>query len=101
EADEKLAGRHVAVLTDGQAGSWHADRAGAWRQLGSECKAAPVPTTIEVVDCGLEATQIDNVAVSSLSAVRNLVRPNEPLELKAEITNVGDVGRQSMQAPWL
>ena len=40
EANEQLTGRHVVVLTDGQAGSWHADRAGAWRQLGSECKAA-------------------------------------------------------------
>jgi hypothetical protein len=89
------------VLTDGQAGSWHADRVGAWRQLGSECKAAPVPTTIEVVDCGLDATQIDNVAVASLSAVRNLVRPNEPLELKAEIANVGDVASPSMHVQWL
>src|SRR3954470_20894070 len=101
EANEQLTGRHVVVQTDGQAGSWHADRVGAWRQLGSECKAAPLPTTIEVVDCGLDATQIDNVAVASLSAVRNLVRPNEPLELKAEITNVGDVASPSMHIQWL
>jgi hypothetical protein len=101
EANEKLTGRHVVVLTDGQASSWHADRVGAWRQMGAECKAAPVPTTIEVVDCGLDATQIDNVAVASLSAVKNLVRPNEPLELKAEIANVGDVASPSMHVQWL
>jgi hypothetical protein len=101
EANDKLTGRHVVILTDGQAESWHADRVGAWRQLGSECKAAPVPTTIEVVDCGLDATQVDNVAVASLTAVRNLVRPNEPLELKAEIANVGDVASPSMHVQWL
>src|SRR4029078_10314285 len=101
EADEKLAGRHVAVLTDGQAGSCHAARVGAWRQLGAECKSTVVPTSIEVVDCGLDAAQIDNVAVASISAVRNLVRPNEPLELKAEINNVGDVASPSMHVQWL
>ena len=100
-ANEQLTGRHVVVLTDGQAGSWHADRVGAWRQLGSECKAAVVPTSIEVVDCGLDAGKIDNVAVTSMSAVKNLVRPNEPLELKAEITNVGDVASPSMHVQWL
>ena len=101
EANDKLTGRHVVVLTDSQASSWHADRVGAWRQMGAECKAAPVPTTIEVVDCGLDATQIDNVAVVSLTAVKNLVRPNEPLELKAEIANVGDVASPSMHVQWL
>src|SRR3954470_19821769 len=44
EANEKLTGRHVVVLTDGQASSWQADRTGAWRQMGAECKAAPAPT---------------------------------------------------------
>jgi Mg-chelatase subunit ChlD len=101
EASDQLTGRHVVVLTDGQAGSWHADRVGAWRQLGAECKAAPAPTTIEVVDCGLDASQIDNVAVTSLGAVKTLVRPNEPLELKAEITNVGDVASPGMHVQWL
>src|SRR6185436_1133228 len=52
EAGDQLTGRHVVVLTDGQAGSWHADRVGGWRQLGAERKTAAVPTTIEVVDCG-------------------------------------------------
>jgi hypothetical protein len=101
EANDKLTGRHVVVLTDDQARSWHADRVGAWRQLGAEAKAAEVPTTIEVVDCGLEETQVDNVAVTSLNAVRNLVRPNEPLELKAEITNLGEVAGPSMRVQWL
>src|SRR4051794_39726987 len=69
EANDRLTGRHIIVLTDGQAGSWHADRVGGWRQLGAERKSAPVPTTIEVVDCDTEAKQVDNVAVTSLSAV--------------------------------
>ncbi len=101
EANEQLTGRHVVVLTDSQAGSWHTDRVGAWRQFGAECKAAAVPTTIEVVDCGLEAGKIDNVAVTSISAVKNLVQPGEALELKAEIANVGDVPVPGMHVQWL
>ncbi len=101
EAGDQLTGRHVVVLTDSQAGSWHADRVAGWRQLGAERKAAAVPTTIEVVDCGTDAKPLDNVAVTSLSAVKNLVRPNEPLELKAEITNVGEVASPSMHVQWL
>lgn len=101
EANEQLTGRHVVVLTDEQAGSWHSDRVGAWRQLGAECKAAAIPTSIEVIDCGLEPGPIDNVAVTSLSAVKNLVRPHESLELKAEISNLGDLACPGMHVQWL
>jgi hypothetical protein len=101
ESTEQLTGRQVVVLTDAQAGSWHSDRTGAWRQLGAECKAAETPTSIEVIDCGLEVAQVDNVAVTSVVAVKNLIRPNEPLELKAEISNTGDVASPAMHAQWL
>ena len=36
-----------------------------------------------------------------LSAAKTLVRPGEPLELKAEITNVGDVASPAMHVQWL
>jgi hypothetical protein len=101
DGGDQLMGRHVVVLTDDQAGSWHADRPGAWKQLGAECKAAALPTTIEVVDCGLEAGKIDNVAVTSVNAAKNLIRPGESLELKAEITNDGDIASPPMRVQWL
>ena len=59
-----------------------------WRP---SAKRPSIPISLEVVDCGLEATEVDNLAVTGIRAVRNLVRPGEQVELAADITNMGDV----------
>ena len=101
DAGERLTSRHIAVFTDQQATKWHADRTGNWRALGAERKASAVPTTIEVTNCGIEDQQIDNIAVTAITTPKNLVRPNEPLELTAEITNPGNVTSPGVRLQWL
>ena len=79
-----------------------ADRCeGAWQQLAADRDAAEFPISIEVVDCGLEATEVDNLAVSEVRATRNLIRPGEQVELAAEISNVGDVPARPRRVEWL
>ena len=94
-------GRRIIVFTDGQASSWQVDAEGAWQQLAADREAAEFPITIEVVDCGLEATEIDNLAVTDVRAARNLIRPGEQVELAAEITNMGDVPSEATTVEWL
>jgi hypothetical protein len=101
QAPDQLTGRRVVVFTDGQASSWKVDSQGAWLQLAAERDAAEYPISLEVVDCGLEATEIDNLAVTGVRAVRILVRPGEQVELAADITNVGDVPSAATRVEWL
>src|SRR5262249_34835492 len=101
QAPEQLTGRRVVVFTDGQASSWKVDSQGAWQQLAAEREAADFPIEVEVVDCGLAASEVDNVTVTGVRAVRNLVRPGEQVELAADIANVGDVRNDATRVLWL
>lgn len=101
QAPEQLTARRIVVFTDGQASSWKADSQGAWQQLAAERDAMDYPITFEVVDCGLEATEIDNLAVTGVRAQRSLVRPGEPVELAADVTNMGDVRSATTKVQWV
>ena len=101
QTESELTGRRVVVFTDDQAKSWQVDAAGAWRQLALDREALEFPVTIEVVDCSLEASEIDNLAVASVRAAKNLIRPGEQAELAAEIVNTGDVATPRTNVEWL
>jgi hypothetical protein len=101
EAGDEPAARRVVVFTDNQAGSWRTDAAGAWQQLKADCDASAFPITIEVVDCGLEAAEVDNLAVSEVRATQSLIRPGEQVDLAADIVNAGDVPTEKTSVEWL
>jgi hypothetical protein len=98
---DDLAARRIVVFTDSQAASWQPDASAAWQQLESDRAAAKIPITIEVVDCGLDAEEIDNLAVTRIASARSLVRPGDTLEVAAEVTNLGNLPSDAMSVEWL
>lgn len=101
ESAEDLAGRRVVVFTDSQTTGWQPGATSAWQQLGAARSEAKVPTTIEVVDCGVESETVENLAVTRVGAERPLVRRDEPLAVAAEVKNLGDEPSAGMQVEWL
>jgi hypothetical protein len=101
QAENDPAGRRVVVFTDNQRSGWRTDADGAWQQLKTDCNTSAFPISIEVVDCGLEASEIDNLAVSEVRATRNLIRPGEQLELAADIVNTGETPKEKTNVEWL
>ena len=93
--------RRIIVFTDSQASGWRIKEAATWKQLAAARDAAEFPIAIEVKDCGRRGVEVDNLAVTEISAPRFLVRPNEPIELTAQITNTGDVASGETVAEWL
>lgn len=101
EPAHELAGRRIIVFTDRQAEGWQADAKNAWQQLAASRDAAKFPISIEIVDCGLESEQIDNLAVTEVKAAQGLVRPGETLAVSAEVQNLGDERSSATRAEWL
>jgi hypothetical protein len=101
ESADELAARRIVVFTDSQADNWHPEAASSWQQLGAARADAKVPTTIEVVDCGLEAESNENLAVTRIESERPLVRPGEPLAFAAEVRNLGDEPSAATRVEWL
>jgi hypothetical protein len=97
----EMTSRRIIVFTDGQANSWQVDAKAAWQQLAADRDAATIPVSIEVVECGQPATAVDNLAVSEIRAVHNLIRPGEQAEVTAEIVNVGDAVGRATNVDWL
>lgn len=98
---EDLAGRRIVIFTDSQASSWRADAESAWAQLESDRANAKIPMNIEVVDCGLDAPEVENLAVTGVEAARSLVQPKKAVEVSAEISNLGDVPTSATGVEWL
>jgi hypothetical protein len=101
EPAHELANRRIIVFADGQAEGWQAEAQNAWQQLAANRDAAKFPISIEVVDCGLESDQIDNLAVTEVKAAQSLVRPDETLAVSAEVENLGDERSPATRAEWL
>jgi hypothetical protein len=100
QSENELTGRRIVVFTDSQAGSWRLDAEGAWKQLALDREAVDFPVTIEVVDCGLEAAEVDNLAVAEIRAVKHLIRPGEQAELAADVINTGDTPTEATSVEW-
>lgn len=92
--------RQIYVVTDDQTHSWQVDATGSWQQLGAARANATVPTTIEVVTCQLDASELNNLAVTKLEASRQLVRPDERVEFVARIANVGEQPTKATTVDW-
>jgi hypothetical protein len=101
QSESQPGSRRVLVFTDSQARSWHVDARPAWQQLAAERDAAKFPITIAVVECGLEAPNVDNLAVAAVAAERGLVRPGDQVKVAAEILNAGDVDSAIGTVEWL
>ncbi len=101
ESTDELESRRIVVFTDSQAENWQLGAAGAWKQLAADLASAKVPTTVEVVDCGLEADHVDNLAVTKVEAAELLIQPDDPLALTAEVQNLGDEPSTASRVEWL
>ena len=101
DSSESPTYRRVVMFTDNQAISWQIDEEDSWKQLGTARRDAAVPFSIEVVDCGLGETELNNLAVTELESARELVQPGDSVELSANVTNVGEVASESVDVQWL
>jgi hypothetical protein len=101
QSESELSGRRVLVFTDSQAKSWQLDARPAWQQLALDREASKFPIAIAVVDCGLEVTNVDNLAVTLVEAERGLIRPGDQVKVTAEVINAGDVPSEDGAVEWL
>ena len=69
--------------------------------MKADCDTSVFPIAIEVVDCGLEAAEVDNLAVTDVRTAKNLIRPGEQVDLVADIVNTGDVATEKTSVEWL
>jgi hypothetical protein len=100
ESDQKPSSRRVVVFTDNQERSWQLDAESAWRQLGGTISGATIPTTVQIIDCGLDESRVENLAVMAIELGRKIVRPGEEIECRAQITNLGDVEFSGGEVKW-
>ncbi len=100
EPQNNPSSRQVYVLSDSQALSWQFEATGAWQQLGAAREKSTIPTSIEIVDCQRQAEELNNLAVMKLEASRQLVRPDERVELVARVSNVGDTTSEQTTLEW-
>jgi hypothetical protein len=101
EPAETPASRRVVVFTDSQQRSWQLDAEEAWQQLGATIAAAPIPTAVQIIDCGLGEPGIDNLAVNWIELSRKIVRPGEEFEARAEIANLGEKEFAGGEVKWV
>ncbi len=101
QPEDKPASRRVVVFTDNQEQSWQLEAEQAWTQLGETLTNANVPTTIQVMECGLENNQVDNLAVQGIEVSRKIARPGEEIQARAQVINLGEVERPAGVVEWL
>ncbi len=101
ESEGKQRHRRIVVFTDNQANSWQLDAQGAWRQLEEARKNSAAPTAIEIVDCSLQESKFNNLAVMQIEASSKIVQPNDSIELSALVNNTGHVASQNATVQWL
>lgn len=98
--------RRILVFTDCQAYGWNIDADGRWQRLRECCQAAgvdaqeSVPTSIEIVDCGSDERQVDNLAVLRLDASSTLTGSGDSVTLSTEIKNMGTGASQAATLQW-
>ena len=99
--------RRVVVFTDSQSYGWNTDADGPWQQLEQSCHAAnvdgqqSVATSIQVIDCGTDETQLANSAVVRLEASRTLTGSDAPVTFSTEIKNAGSETSPAARLQWL
>lgn len=98
-AEEALA-RRIIVLTDRQANGWQADAEPAWKRFQQFCENSTAPITIEVLDCGNDSDDLENLVVTNLEASHTLVAEGEAATLRAEVKNVGAAATGATSLDW-
>ena len=107
EPGKNTQARRVVVFTDSQAYGWNTDAEGPWQQLEQSCQSTgvegeeSVPTSIQVVDCGADESQVNNLAIVRLEATRTLTGSDDPVTFTTEIKNVGSETSTAAQLKWI
>lgn len=101
ESEDAPNSRRIAVFTDNQGLGWQLEEKNALSEIENAITSASVPTTIQVVDCGLDEQIVNNLAVNSVELSRNIVRPDEEFTIHAEIGNVGSEQFEGADVEWL
>lgn len=107
EPTNEARARRVVVFTDNQAYGWNTDADGPWQRLQEGCQSIlidgqpSVPTSIQVVDCGVDESQIDNLALVRLDCTRTLTGSDEEVTFSAEMKNVGHRKSRTAKLEWL
>ena len=101
ESVEMSTSRRVVVFTDNQELSWQFDAEQSWQQLGTTLSNAEIPTSVQIIECVSPTAEIDNLAVTTIEADREIVRPGEVIECRAEVTNLGTLSHEAGVVEWL
>lgn len=101
ESSPTATARHILVFTDNQSLSWHPEELPAWEQLNQARRDAKLPLSIEVVALSPVSGHTNNLAVTQLELSRKLARPDEALQIAAQVTNQGTQPSESAEVEWL
>ncbi len=89
EPTQHVQARHIMVLTDRQAHGWQAGAARNWQQLHEAMQQNEMPTSVQVVPCGVFDDPSDNVALVGIEASHTQVGPRQTVTLQAQVQNFG------------
>lgn len=98
-ADSK-ASRMITVVTDGQAGGWHCDGLGAWRDLKNSLLAEEKTVALNVYAPSASKEPASNLVVESVSVARSIVAVGETASFSAVVRNVGAAATVPTVASW-
>ena len=107
EPSEGARARRILVFTDRQAYGWNTDADVPWQRLRKSCQAdgsdgqESVPSTIQVIDCGTDESQVDNIAIVRLDASRTLAGTGDEVTFSTEIKNEGKGTSRSAELRWV
>src|SRR5262245_38989113 len=98
--DQRLVGRRVVLLTDGQRNDWHTDDSEAWARFNTALYKSPVPTTLQVIETGTSQPVVANLAVTRLRTNRAVAGVNHSLAITGEVCNFASGGTQACPVTW-
>jgi Aerotolerance regulator N-terminal/von Willebrand factor type A domain/CARDB len=98
--DQRLVGRHVVLLTDGQRNDWHAGDSEAWARFNTALHESPVPTTLQVIETSPSQPVAANLAVTRVRTNRAVVGVNHSLAITAEVCNFASAGTKECPVTW-
>jgi hypothetical protein len=95
--DERITGRRVILLTDGQRKDWRTDDTAGWLRFKTAFDGARVPTTLEVIEARNRHRETANLAVAGLRSNHTVVGVNRPVSVTGKVHNHSP--RQSAGCP--
>ncbi|MGE0761051.1 MAG: BatA domain-containing protein, partial [Pirellulaceae bacterium] len=98
---DRVGSRELVVLTDGQRVDWQAENIPAWQQFQAAWQAAPLPTSLEIVQLRASADSTGNLAIADMRIQGATTGPGQPFTVTAQLHNFAREASAPTTIEWL